>query len=60
MVRILIAVALLLAFVAGLRLALLSAFNTFGFWPGMILCLVIGGGAIAGSFAYDRATSRSQ
>lgn len=58
MVRILIAVALLLAFAIGLKLALLQVFTMFGFAPGMIVCLAVGCAAIAAAFAYDRATSR--
>jgi hypothetical protein len=60
MVRILVAVALLLAFVTGMKFALQSAFATLGFWPGMAICLVVGCSAIAAAFAYDRASSRSQ
>ena len=60
MVRILIAVVLLLAFVVGMKFALQYAFATLGFWPGMAICIVLGCSAIAAAFAYDRATSRSQ
>lgn len=60
MVRLLIAVALLLAFAAGMKFGLLQAFAALGFWPGMAICLGVGCLAIAAAFAYDRATSRSQ
>jgi hypothetical protein len=60
MVRILVAVLLLLAFVVGMKFALQYAFAEFGFWSGLAICVGIGCAAIAGSFAYDRVTSRSR
>lgn len=60
MVRILVAALLLLAFVIGMKFALQYAFAEFGFWPGMAICFGVGCAAIAASFAYDRAKSRSQ
>lgn len=60
MVRILISVALLLAFVAGMKFALQYAFANLGFWPGMAICFVGTCLVIAAAFAYDRASSRSQ
>lgn len=57
MVRILVAVALLLAFITGMKFALQYAFATLGFWPGMAICLLVGCSAIAAAFAYDRASS---
>lgn len=58
MVRILVAVLLLLAFVAGLKFGLQYAFANLGFWPGMAICFFGTCTVIAAAFAYDRAASR--
>lgn len=50
---------LLIGFVAGMKYGLKEAFLELGFWPGIAICIVVGGSAIAAAFAYDRAKARS-
>lgn len=60
MIRLLIAAALLIGFVVAMKSGLNQALLSWGFWPYALICIGIAGAAIAASFAYDRATSRSR